>query len=1760
MDTDQHGNSKRGALRLHGACVVQRVRRGAVVLAVALMGLAGLATPALAQDTTTFVSNLDQASATQAVGPEGTIVLAQQFTTGTEGRGYKLSAITVDVQAASNGTPSFALYTSTASNEPGSKVTDLTGSVASVGEQTFTSSSTTILRASTKYFIWFEATAPTGDSTGVGLRRTESAMEDSGNSENWSIANEYLFRDGSTNPWNTATAVPGTIKVDIKGTVNDKPTGARAPGIVGIEQVGQTLRAAVGNMQGCGGCDSSLAYRNGSFQWVRNASPGEWKNISGATGRTYTLATADAGKQVRLEIRRSGHVYRSFAYPLHSTIRAAGVPALTAVEVTSTPKRTWNTYGTGERIDFTARFSGSVDITGTPDLRILIGSQGRHATYRSGSGTDAIVFSYTVRDGDTDLRGVTVESGNGLGLNAGRSIYAGHDWAMSSVRLQSGEAIRTKGGTADALLTNNHWNHQGVTFADHKVRTDDLTATVFPRGYILLTNLTKGGANTPSGSRAGFATSFKTSGNDTAEGGGTLRTIVLVGAYTSGHTVSLHANKTGTPDTPGTKVATLRYHGTSGNTAGASNVEYRAGWDGINLASATTYWIVVDNPGSTAQAYPTDAFTSSDGESSNWTGDGTWRIGDNHVRRTTETGTWDAGTGSEAAMRMMLLGYPATHGSVPTTSPDVLVGTLGKGPGSINLLTTAVAQSFSTGAGASTLQRVRISALLTAQNSVSVHSDSSGTPGTRLMTLQPPSSFAATVSPSESVEYSAGTQGLALAANTRYWMVLQGRLTQSFTTDTGEDGMTGWSMGDRYWAQAAGGTWAQATVAAIMRMDILGEVRPGTATQVEEPPPTVSATPSIADPGDGAWSPTDTVQVTVTFSEAVDVDTSDGTPSIEIGLGGPAPTKEATYTSGSGTTQLVFEYTLAADDGSHTSIFVSADSLALNGGTIQSTANDAGATLTHNGAAVQATPSDSGPRGAEGGGDELTASFEAVPAHHDGTAFTFELAFSETAVGSWRTVAGGLLNVTGGAVTHARRTNPNGPNRHLRWTVTVTPSGNGDVSITLPVRACTDANAACADGRPLAREVSATVPVKSLTGRFTNVPAEHTGTGTFTLEFHLSEAPRGMSWRTVRDHLFDVTGGTIENAERAGPVRNRGWKLTVAPAGNGDVTLTLRATTSCDDAHAVCTEEERMLAGGATTTIQGPAALSVADAEVEEAEGATLDFAVTLSRARTSATTVDYGTSDGTATAGADYTATSGTLTFAAGETAKTIQVAVRDDAHDEGDETMTLTLSNASGARIEDAEATGTITNTDPMPRAWMVRFGRTVGSQVVDALTERLDGAAGSHVTVGGVRLGGGPAVEPQAEADDPFALPAWATTTREAETRTMRGRDLLLGSSFHLSSSERGAEHGPAFTAWGRVATGGFETEEDNVSIDGDVTTATVGVDAEWDRLLAGVMLSQSEGDGSYRLDPEHGDDSGTVESSLTGVYPYARIDLNARVSAWALAGAGSGELTLKQKGEKAMPTDISLRMGALGVKGALMEPSEASGLALNLKSDAMWVGTKSERTRDMVATEGDVTRLRLILQGERVFASESGRTFVPSAEVGLRHDGGDAETGTGLEVGAGLRYTAGRVSISGNVRTLVTHEASGYEEWGLSGAIVVSPGSGGRGLTLSLRPEWGRTGSASEMLWSARDAGTLVGGEFEAERRLAMDAGYGFGLSDGRGVLTPYAGMTLGEASSRTMRGGARWQLGPDVAVGVEATRDDAGETSSTGIQLRAALRF
>ena len=573
--------------------------------------------------------------------------------------------------------------------------------------------------------------------------------------------------------------------------------------------------------------------------------------------------------------------------------------------------------------------------------------------------------------------------------------------------------------------------------------------------------------------------------------------------------------------------------------------------------------------------------------------------------------------------------------------------------------------------------------------------------------------------------------------------------------------------------------------------------------------------------------------------------------------------------------------------------------------------------------------------------------------------------------------------------------------------------------------------------------------------------------------------------------------------------------------------------------------------------------LSVHDATAAEAAGATVDFTVTLSRASAETVTVDYATSNGTATAESDYTATSGTLTFAADDLSKTVSVPVLDDAVDEESETFTLTLSDAEGGNVHlaDATATGTITNDDPMPRAWLARLGRTLGAQAVDMVAARLEGGGATQVTVGGQRLdlSGGAAAPAEEEEDVRGALEALGLGEEApaGTPRTLSARELLLGSSFDLGAGGEGGA--PAWAAWGRVATGGFDAAEDGVRLSGSVTSAFLGADVARERWLAGLALSLSEGEGDY-AHAETGS-GGEVESRLTALYPYARLSVTERLDVWGLAGIGEGELALTHAhrgatapgsrvlGPGAHPeaaeaaaqrwgADIAMRMGAVGVRGEVLAPAAPGGLALAVRSDALWVRTSSDAVRasygNLGAAQADATRLRLALEGSRSFEAGAG-ALTPRLEVGLRHDGGDAETGSGVELGASVRYEGAGVSAEGAVRTLVAHESQGYEEWGASGALRIAPDASGRGLSLTLAPAVGAAGTATERLWSAADARALApGGAFEAARRLEAELGYGFAMGSGSYTGTPTLGLGL-TGASREVRVG--WRLAEARSAGL-----------------------
>ena len=583
--------------------------------------------------------------------------------------------------------------------------------------------------------------------------------------------------------------------------------------------------------------------------------------------------------------------------------------------------------------------------------------------------------------------------------------------------------------------------------------------------------------------------------------------------------------------------------------------------------------------------------------------------------------------------------------------------------------------------------------------------------------------------------------------------------------------------------------------------------------------------------------------------------------------------------------------------------------------------------------------------------------------------------------------------------------------------------------------------------------------------------------------------------------------------------------VTVAFDGGRRQDRVLRATLDSAESEVdgVTRAHELVTPALVVPVTEGDAGVSVADARVQGGS-AVLAFTVSMDRTRDAAVRVDYATEDGSAKAGEDYTPVTGTLTIAGGGREGTVEVPVLPALHVTGERTLTLRLSNARGAVIEDASATGTIVRESELPKAWLARFGRTASDHAAQAIAGRLEtGGRETHVTVAGRRLdglsvgglvsgalpsrGGGlastarnmatrlaapalaasgasgagpgvPGVSPGASGGAPGGF--GQESSRDAGQALRRAvlpdfgfrlpgaEEALLGSSFYVEGGAQAAEGGGTWAAWGDVAATRFEGDANGLALDGDVVTGTLGLDRQWRALLVGIALSRSSGEGGY------GTGTGTIASTLTSVHPYAQVRLADRAQLWGAAGWGRGGLEITPESGTALEADLTNRMGALGGRAVL---AGGGALEIALRSDLLWTETSSDETTGLAEAVGTASRGRLMLEGTGRIQGLGG-VVRPRIEGGVRYDGGDAETGRGFEVGGGLGWARGSLMLEASGRVLVAHADESYEEWGYSGSLVYAPGADGLGLQMRVGSTAGAAASGVRNLWMLENASGLV----------------------------------------------------------------------------------
>ena len=487
------------------------------------------------------------------------------------------------------------------------------------------------------------------------------------------------------------------------------------------------------------------------------------------------------------------------------------------------------------------------------------------------------------------------------------------------------------------------------------------------------------------------------------------------------------------------------------------------------------------------------------------------------------------------------------------------------------------------------------------------------------------------------------------------------------------------------------------------------------------------------------------------------------------------------------------------------------------------------------------------------------------------------------------------------------------------------------------------------------------------------------------------------------------------------------------------------------------------------------------------------------------------------------------------------------------GEYAVTYDVSDAAGNAAEQVTRivrVVVVRDLDALNRAILPEVARDIADQNVSAIARRLEQARLPSRAAGSASLGGASSLAEIANsqgrsiADDRFDM-----------KRLLGNSDFVLP----LSAAGEGEADDTQLTLWGA---GDYRNLKgaDGVRWDGDLFSLRMGLDVHLnENTIVGVSISGSQAKLDY-TNPSMAT-SGDYDLDMASVHPYLGWAAGS-MDFWATAGYGKGELEISEDGAQTdIPSsDLSMQTLALGANGVLMETNTTT---LLLKTEALSTELEVDASAEITALTQKAHRVRMTLEAIRGFSLDSGARLETSLEAGLRYDGGDGTTGTGAEIGGGLRYAGlgERLVMEGKARALVGGKGDA-EEWGLSGLIKLSPSANGRGLSFSLAPGYGATASGVERLWQQGlddglgAQGGQGGNNYSPNLDIRLD--YGMDVPGRPGLMTPYTEFSLGDRN--TYRLGLQWRHSKWFDLKLVGEREESGTTAEHRIYLKGEVAF
>ena len=303
----------------------------------------------------------------------------------------------------------------------------------------------------------------------------------------------------------------------------------------------------------------------------------------------------------------------------------------------------------------------------------------------------------------------------------------------------------------------------------------------------------------------------------------------------------------------------------------------------------------------------------------------------------------------------------------------------------------------------------------------------------------------------------------------------------------------------------------------------------------------------------------------------------------------------------------------------------------------------------------------------------------------------------DTLAYAWTQPGGGSVTLSGAATATATFDAPGGltEDATLVFALTVTDAGGlshqDQVSVTV--------------------EGPAPAALELMTAGVVSLPQRHDGSTSFTFDLVFSEEV-AIGYRTVRDSVFEVTGGEVTYVRRYSPPSNMRWVMTVVPSSDGDVVLVLPSGRSCDSNGAVCTSDGRMLSNRLELTVEGPAPAAAPVVSGASAfsvvEGSTAVGVLSATDADTEVADLVWSMAGGVDASRFSLSA-SGVLAFSA---AKDFEDP--DDADSDGTYELTVRVSDGQRAATGDVEVSLANRNEAPAADAGADHTGVAMGATV--------------------------------------------------------------------------------------------------------------------------------------------------------------------------------------------------------------------------------------------------------------------------------------------------------------------------------------------------------------------------------------------------------------------------------------------------------------